>query len=94
MDYWIVKNSWGTNWGESGYIRIQRNIGGAGKCGIAKMPSYPVKYTSNPLKPYPYVTNPHTLSMVKYILPYLSLKLLLLFFVYYSVFPYKKNEKD
>ncbi|MGI4329177.1 C1 family peptidase, partial [Klebsiella pneumoniae] len=65
MDYWIVKNSWGTNWGENGYIRIQRNIGGAGKCGIARMPSYPVKYTTNPLKPYPYVTNPHTLSMSK-----------------------------
>jgi KDEL-tailed cysteine endopeptidase len=38
--YYKVKNSWGTSWGEKGYVRIGITDG-AGVCGIQKDSSYP-----------------------------------------------------
>lgn len=43
-DYYLVKNSWGADWGAKGYIMLARGakFNPAGQCGIQMAASYPV----------------------------------------------------
>ncbi|XBI57971.1 hypothetical protein VPH35_039269 [Triticum aestivum] len=44
QEYWLVKNQWGTTWGEGGYMRLTR--GNGGNCGMATYAYYPTMDSS------------------------------------------------
>ncbi|GLJ05594.1 hypothetical protein SUGI_0020900 [Cryptomeria japonica] len=70
LAYWIVKNSWGKNWGRNGYSYMVRNTDvPEGICGINTLASYPIKTNPNPPPPPP-IPTPVKCDVLRLNLPY------------------------
>lgn len=46
--FWLLKNGWGDQWGEGGFLKLPRGLPGNGACGLTTQPGYPIKISPNP----------------------------------------------
>ena len=47
QEFWLVRNSWDTTWGEKGYVRLAITGDGPGMCGIHSQPVWPIVKTDD-----------------------------------------------
>merc|ERR1712223_114116 len=53
IPYWLIKNSWGPNWGEKGYIKLKRGTCYINKAGSIPLVSEKTTGSADPVKPKP-----------------------------------------
>lgn len=41
-DHYIIKNSWGSSWGDAGYIKFARIQAPEGQCGVHQEAGFPI----------------------------------------------------
>ena len=41
QEYWLIKNSWNTTWGDNGFIKLAITGNDAGTCGVQSEPLFP-----------------------------------------------------
>jgi len=44
--YWLIRNSWGTSWGENGFIKIKDEVSNNKSCNIGKYAFQPTGFTN------------------------------------------------
>jgi len=66
IDYWIIKNSWGTKWGKAGFIKVKMGTGGVGgDCGVYTCAKNGKQQALPPAPPPP--TYPASCDLKKYL---------------------------